>query len=194
VVGVRGIYRGSVVIALIAGVLALTQAPGAGAANGKCPAGVGADANAVQWVWGYLGKPTSADPSVNWTWTRANGTWDNGSASGTICSEVRGGGLGNRNIVAAVSGPSKLTPNSTKFGLPGIKLVLSLTVSSSNDSNCPVGTAASVRLFASYHGVHEDSASMQFAAACSTHDTSLSGSLLHVLIGRDGHQVTSLTG
>jgi hypothetical protein len=193
-IGVRGTCRGSVAVALLAGALALAQAPGAGAANGKCPAGVGADANTVQWVWGYLGKPKSSDPSVNWTWMRGNGTWDNGSADGTICSEARGGGLANRNIVLTVSGNAKLTPNVTKFGLPGVKLVLPLTVSSSSDSNCPVGTSGSVHLFASYHGVHEDSASMQFAAACSTHDASFSGSLLHVLIGRDGHQVNSLTG
>jgi hypothetical protein len=166
---------------------------GAGAAPdpAKCPSGVASGANNVQWIWSALGKPSSGDPSVTSSWTRGNGTWNNGHASGTICSQAKGGGAGTRNIVLAVGGSSKLSPNITKFGLPGVGLVLAVTVSASDDAACPDGTTGSVTLFASYHAVHKDKAVLAFVAACSTHDDTFTGSILHVEIARDGRQVTS---
>jgi hypothetical protein len=66
-----------------------------------------------------------------------------------------------------------------------------VTVSASNDSACATGTGGSVTLFASYYGVHHDTISLHFGPGCADHDHLFSGSIVHVLIARDGHQVNS---
>jgi hypothetical protein len=184
-------YRGVFVVSVLACTVAFAHVAGAAPDPAKCPSGVASAASTVQWVWSALGAPSSGDPSVTSSRTRGNGTWNNGRAHGTICSQAKGGGSATRNIVLTVGGASKLSPNITKLGLPGIGLVLPVTVSASDDSACPDGTTGSVTLFASYHAVHKDKAVLAFAAACSTHDDTFTGSILHVEIARDGHQVTS---
>ena len=46
-------------------------------------------------------------------------------------------------------------------------------------------------LFASYYGVHRDSIVVHFASACSSHDHSFSGTIVHVEIARNGQQVNT---
>jgi hypothetical protein len=159
-----------------------------------CPAGVAANLGPVQWLWSVLGKPKGDGTSASWTWTRGNGTWDGGSAHGTICGEDKGGGLPRRNVVLTVSGQSKLTPHDTKLGLLGVQLVLPVTVAKSDDSSaCADGSTGTVTLFASYYNVHTDTATIHFGTACSAYDASFHGSLLHVEITRNGAQVNVAT-
>ena len=119
------------------------------------------------------------------------GSWSSGRASGTICTEDKGGGLPTRNLVLRVSGSSTLSPKITKLGLPGVGIVLPVTVSATDDAACPRGTPGSVTLFASYYSVHRDSIVMHFASACSSHDHSFTGTIVHVEIARNGHQVNT---
>jgi hypothetical protein len=146
---------------------------------------------AVQWEFSELGSPTPASSSVSSSWTRGSGSWSAGRASGTICSNDSGGGLAPRGLVLAVSGSSKLSPQITKLGMQGVGIVLPVAVTATSDASCPRGTSGSVTLFASYYGVHRDSIVLHFAAACASHDHTFAGTIVHVLIARDGHQVNS---
>jgi hypothetical protein len=170
-----------------------TLAPSTGATTTavRCPASVATSAGPVQWLFSALGAPTSGSAKVNWSWTRGGGSWNTGRASGTICSEDKGGGLPARNLVLRVSGSSTLSPMITKLGLLGVGIVLPVSVSASDDASCPRGTPGSVTLFASYYSIHRDSIVMHFAPACASHDHSFGGTIVHVEIARNGHQVST---
>jgi hypothetical protein len=162
----------------------------AGHEKASCPAGVAASLGPVQWIWSELGAPQRGSTSATWAWMRGNGTWNGGRARGTICAEEKGGGLPRRNVVLTVSGASKLTPHVTKLGLLGVQLVLPVKVSASdNSAACSDGSTGSVTLFASYYGVHRDTARVQFASTCAAYDAAFSGPILHVEITRHGAQV-----
>jgi hypothetical protein len=179
-------------VAAIAAAAALAPSTGATTTAVRCPASVAAgSAGPVQWLFSALGAPSSSSATVNWSWTRGGGSWNGGRASGTICSEDKGGGLAARNLVLRVSGSSTLSPMITKLGLLGVGIVLPVTVSASDDAACPRGTPGSVTLFASYYSVHRDSIVMHFAPACASHDHSFGGTIVHVEIARNGHQVSS---
>lgn len=145
----------------------------------------------MQWEFSQIGSPTPANPSVSSSWTRGSGSWSAARASGTICSNDGGGGMTTRNLVLAVSGASKLSPQTTKLGLLGVGIVLPVSVTATNDAACPRGTAGSVTLFASYYAVHRDSIALHFAPACADHDLVFTGASVHVLIAHDGKQVNS---
>ena len=68
------------------------------------------------------------------------------------------------------------------------------TVTGSSAKTCQDGTTGTVSLFASYYSVHSDKAVLSFGAGCATHDDTFTGSILHVEISREGHEVTSTTG
>jgi hypothetical protein len=183
---------GLIAVATLASTSALaTQPSGATPASAKCPASASASAGPVQWAFSVLGAPTPVSATVNWSWTRGHGSWSSGRASGTSCSQDKGGGLATRNLVLTVSGTSTLSPKITKLGLLGVGIVLPVTVSASDDTACPQGTRGSVTLFASYFAVHHDSIVLHFAAACASHDHRFSGASVHVLIARNGHQVNA---
>jgi hypothetical protein len=177
-------------VALV-GAAALAQSTGATTASVKCPASASSSAGPVQWLFSELGAPTPSSATVNWSWTRGRGSWSSGGASGTICTEDKGGGLATRNLVLRVSGSSTLSPKITKLGLPGVGIVLPVTVSATDDAACPRGTPVSVTLFASYYSVHRDSIVVHFASACSRHDHGFTGTIVHVEIARSGHQVNT---
>jgi hypothetical protein len=99
--------------------------------------------------------------------------------------------MATRDLVLAVSGASKLSPQSTKLGLLGVGIVLPVAVTATNDAACPRGTVGSVTLFASYYALHRDSITLHFAPACADHDLVFTGASVHVLIARDGKQVNS---
>jgi hypothetical protein len=181
----------SIAVAALASGAVLAPATGARPAAASCPASVASSAGPVQWVFSELGAPTPSRATVNWSWTRGSGSWSSGRASGTICSEDKGGGLPARNLVLKVSGSSTLSPMITKLGLPGVGIVLPLTVTASDDASCPRGTPGSVTLFASYYSVHRDSVVLHFAGACASHDHSFGGSIVHVEIARNGRQVNT---
>jgi hypothetical protein len=180
-------------IAVAAVAVSATLAPSTGASTTavRCPASVASSAGPVQWLFSALGAPTSRSATVNWSWTRGSGSWSSARASGTICSDDKGGGLATRHLVLRVSGSSTLSPMITKLGLLGVGIVLPLSVSASDDAACPRGTPGSVTLFASYYSIHRDSIVMRFAPACASHDHSFGGTIVHVEIARNGHQVNT---
>jgi hypothetical protein len=183
---------GLIALATLASASALaTQPSGAAPASAKCPASASSSAGPVQWAFSELGAPAPVSATVNWSWTRGHGSWSSGRASGTICSQDKGGGLASRNLVLTVSGTSTLSPKITKLGLLGVGIVLPVAVSASDDAACPQGTRGSLTLFASYFAVHRDSIVLHFAAPCSSHDHRFSGTTVHVLIARNGHQVNT---
>ena len=188
---------GVIVVAALAGAAALVPAAGASASATavKCPAAAAtappSSAVAVQWEFSQIGSPTPANAAVSSSWTRGSGSWSAARASGTICSNDSGAGMATRELVLAVSGASKLSPQSTKLGLLGVGIVLPVAVTATNDAACPRGTVGSVTLFASYYGLHRDSITLHFAPACADHDLVFTGASVHVLIARDGKQVNS---
>jgi hypothetical protein len=182
---------GLIAVAALAVTAMLAPSTGASTTAVRCPASVASSAGPVQWLFSELGAPRSSSATVNWSWTRGGGSWSSGRASGTICSDDRGGGLPTRHLVLRVSGSSTLSPMITKLGLLGVGIVLAVSVSASDDAACPRGTPGSVTLFASYYSVHRDSVAMHFASACASHDHSFVGTIVHVEIARNGHQVNA---
>jgi hypothetical protein len=190
--------RGGGFVAVLVASAAISISGVAGVAAAKpdpaqCPAGIASSSSAVQWVWSAIGAPSSAAASVSSSVSGGHGTWRKGQAGGTICVQLTGSGGARRNVVLTVSGPSKLSPSVTKLHELGIGLVLAVTVSATDDAAaCPDATTGTVRLFASYYEVHKDRAILTFAAPCAGDDLTFEGSILHVEIARDGHQITSL--
>jgi hypothetical protein len=56
------------------------------------------------------------------------------------------------------------------WGVPGNIMKIVVSVTSSTDPRCTVGTLGHVTLFASYNGVRSDSVQFTFPAACGDHD------------------------
>ncbi|HEY1778539.1 MAG TPA: hypothetical protein VGG41_20455 [Solirubrobacteraceae bacterium] len=172
-------------------VSALALAGGAAAAV-TCPASAAAVSTSgpVQWEFSVIGAPTAGASGVTSSWTRGNGAWNAGKATGTICSEDKGS-FARRDLVFKVSGNSVLAPKTTRLGLLGVSLTLPVTVSASDDKGCPTATHGTVTLFASYYSVHRDSIALHFSGACATHDHTFTGAIVKVLITRNGAQVNS---
>jgi hypothetical protein len=173
-----------------------TGASGATGATSKpkvvsCPVQIAsAVAGPDQWIWSAFGKPSSSSSKVSYSQTGGNGSWNNGQAKGTICSQDQGGGQPKRSIVLNVSGASKLTPMTKQLGLLGVSIVFPVTVSKSGDpAVCPIGATGTVSLFASYFSIHDDKASMQFTGTCAAWDETFTGSILHVKISHFGAEI-----
>jgi hypothetical protein len=174
------------------GVASMLAFAGGAAASVTCPASASAASTTgpVQWAFSVLGPPSAGASGVKTSWTRGNGTWNTGKATGTICSEDKGP-FPRRDLVLKVSGSSVLVPKTTRLGLLGVSVVLPVTVSASDDSACPKSTQGTVTLFASYYSVHRDSIALHFTGACATHDHTFTGALVKVLITRSGAQVNT---
>jgi len=172
---------------------ALAFAGGAAAAV-TCPASTSAASastvGSVQWAFSVIGAPTAGASGVTSSWTRGNGVWNGGKATGTICSEDKGS-FARRDLVLKVSGSSVLLPKTTRLGLLGVSIVVPVTVSASDESACPTATHGTVTLFASYYSVHHDSIALHFTGACAAHDHTFTGAIVKVLITRNGAQVNS---
>ena len=183
--------RTAVAGSLAAFAAALTLAGGAGAAKVSCPASASASAGPVQWAFSELGAPRRGAGGANWSWTHGRGSWSAGSASGTICSEDKGASIARRDLVLHVSGSSALEPRITRGGMLGVAIVLPVTVTASDDQACPTQTKGTVSLFATYYSVHVDTITLHFTGGCADHDHSFAGSIVKVLIARNGAQVNS---
>lgn len=187
--------RGAVIVVIAVAVLGGLGASGGAAAISpvKCPAAASAPtsvpASTVQWIFSALGAPAAPSGGTTWSWTRGQGSWSGGSATGVICSEDKGGGR--RDVVLSASGTSTLSPQIKRAGLLGVGIVIGVRVRASDDANCAVGTKGTIALFASYYSTHVDTVAMHFAAACADHDHHFSGKIVHVEIDRGGHQVNS---
>jgi hypothetical protein len=187
--------RGAVAVVIAVAALAGLGASGGAAAIGPvtCPraasAPTSAPAGAVQWIFSALGTPAAPSGGTTWSWTRGQGSWSAGSASGAICGEDKG--RGRRDVVLSASGTSTLSPQIKRLGLLGVGIVIGVRVRASDDARCAVGTKGTITLFASYYSTHVDTIAMHFGAACADHDHRFSGTIVHVEIDRGGHQVNT---
>jgi hypothetical protein len=145
----------------------------------------------VQWAFSALGTPSTTSAGISNSWMRGNGTWSAGRAHGTICMDDQGGGSPKTRIVLSATGSSMLSPGITKLGLKGVGIVIHVRVSATDDASCKQGARGAVTLFASYYAVHRDSVVTRFGPACTDHDLTFTGSILHVEISRNGAQVNS---
>jgi len=181
------------VIASLAAAVPLVLAGGA-QASVTCPASASAasatTAGPVQWEFSVIGAPSAGASGVTSSWTRGNGVWNTGQATGTICSEDKGS-FARRDLVLKVTGSSLLTPKTSRLGLLGVSVVLPVSVGASDDAACPKGTHGTVTVFASYYSVHRDSIALHFTGACADHDHTFTGAAVKVLITRNGAQVNS---
>jgi hypothetical protein len=142
------------------------------------------------WAFTDTGPPSSAHPGVSSSYTHGRGTWGAGRGSGTICVEDGTSAGASHNLVLAVAGQARISPQITRLGHPGVGLVLKVSVNASDDQACTAGTHGTVTLFASYYQGHHDSVQFHFAAPCGAYDYTYSGSAVHALIADDGHQVS----
>jgi len=148
----------------------------------------------VQWAFSVIGAPTPATPPGYRSWTRGEGNWTAGTATGAVCVNDSGGGRAARALVLAPAGRSTISPHTTELGLLGVGLVIPVRVAASNDADCPKGSTGRVALFASYYSVHKDSITTHFAAGCTGHNHTFTGSGVRVLIAHDGAQVNTSSG
>jgi hypothetical protein len=169
-------------------------AAAAGAALALALAGGVASASSlgpVQWAFTGLGAPSASRAGLTSSWFRGNGTWNAGSAKGTIYADDSRGSTAQGRVTLSASGSSALSPGITKGGMKGVGLVIPVTVTATKDHACAKGTKGTVTLFASYYSVHVDTLAAHFASACSDHDLTFTGSVLKVEIQRNGAQVNS---
>jgi hypothetical protein len=166
-------------------------APGAALAKPRCPLGPNIPSSSgVQWAFSINGLPAGTHQGVSSSYTHGHGTWAGGRAKGAVCHQDKGGGIAERHVVLRVaSSPSSLKGHVTQLGKLGVRIVLPLVVSGSDDDACAAGTRGSLTLFASYYDVHVDSAVLHLAAGCAAHSHTWSGPGLKVLITRSGAQV-----
>ena len=167
-------------------------ASGGAAATGPvtCPPAAGTPAGSVQWIFSALGAPAAPRAGTTWSWTRGQGSWSAGSATGSICAEDKGGGS-RRDVLLSASGASALSPQIKPHGMLGVGIVIGVRVRASDDSRCAIGTRGTITLFATYYSTHVDTIAMHFAAGCADHDHAFSGTIVHVEIDRGGHQVNT---
>jgi hypothetical protein len=93
------------------------------------------------------------------------------TVSGTLCQVDRVPNQPDRLIIMTVE--HHLVYHShyaTMWGFPGNIMKIIVSVQSSTDPQCKVGTRGRVTLFASYNGVRSDSVQFFFPAACKDHD------------------------
>ena len=177
----------------VAALVVLLVAVPAGAKPGKvaCPLAPGAPSGGdVQWAFSDSGLPVGN--AVRTSYVHGRGSWTSARATGTVCtSDSLRKGSGVRDLVLTVGGTSKLTGRVTQSGLLGVRLVLPVKVSASNDVACAKGATGTITLFASYYSVHRDTMQIQFESQCTGHNRSYSGSALDVYIARHGAQVNT---
>ena len=119
------------------------------------------------------------------SYAHGRGSLNGHSAGGAICQVDRVAGSPDRQIVLSI-GRSAVTPHHAVSvgGALGNRIVLPVRVASSTDSRCKVGTLGTVTLFATYNGVHRDTARLRFGKACSSHDHAYKGSAVVALVPR----------
>ncbi len=194
----RAVYAPGV-RALVAGAcLAATAVIAAGAAakpaaQASCPLKPGGSPSGgdVQWAFSQSGAPTDKHPKIKSSYTHGRGNWTSGKTTGKACSQDTLSKGAPRNLVFSAAGKAKLTGRVTQSGLLGVRLVVPLRVSASDDSACAPGTRGTATLFASYFSIHHDTLSLHFGKGCTGHNHRYGGSSMHVLITRHGAQVNT---
>lgn len=186
----------AVVLALLgsAAVLAVAIAlAGPGPAAGSQLAGVACPLKPSPGIpagdsWAFT-QTGGLHPATVSTYTHGRGSWAGGRGTGTICKQDTLAGGRPRDLVLAVRGQARLSPGTSRLGKRGVRLQLSVSVQSSNDPACPIGTPGTIGLFASYYSVHQDAISVSFSGGCTDFGYGYAGTALRVAIARNGRQV-----
>ena len=191
--GRRSITAASAAIAVMAVIAVIAAGASAKpAAQVTCPFKAGSPTGGdVQWAFTESAAPSDQHKGIKTSYTHGRGNWTNGKTTGKACSQDTLTKGPARNLVLSAAGKAKLTGRVTQSGLLGVRLVVPLKVSASDDSACAVGTRGTITLFASYFSIHRDTAALHFAKPCADHDHHFAGSSLHVLITRHGAQVNT---
>jgi hypothetical protein len=121
--------------------------------------------------WGFhTGSPISG---ASGSYARGHGDINlaANTVSGILCQVDRVPDQPDRLIVMTVEHHLIYHSHSAvMWGVPGNVMKIIVTVKSSTDSQCKVGTRGHVTLFASYNGVRSDSVQFSFPAACKDHN------------------------
>jgi hypothetical protein len=121
--------------------------------------------------WGFhTGQPITG---ATGSYARGHGDIDlnRNTVSGILCQVDRVRHQPDRLIIMTVQ--HHLVYHShhfVKWGVPGNLIRIVVSVKSSTDPRCKVGTYGHVTLFASYNGVRSDSVQFFFPPACKDHD------------------------
>jgi hypothetical protein len=162
------------------------------ATRASCPLHTGSPSGGdVQWGFSETGPPSSRHQGIRSSYTHGRGNWTNGRASGVVCSQDSLTNGPARNLVLSVAGTAKLSPRVTELGLLGVRLMLTVRVTASDDGGCATGTHGTITLFASYYAIHRDALTLHFVGGCAAHNLAYASPRLHVLITRHGAQVNT---
>jgi len=159
-----------VAVALVTSVVALICVPGAatGYAIQYC-----AQIPIVGGIppWGFHTGAPITGPTGSYARGHGDINLAANTVSGILCQVDRAAGHPDRLIVMTV-GPRLLAHShyATMWGFPGNVMKITVTVQSSTDPGCRVGTVGDVVLFASYNGVRSDSVQFTFPESCADHD------------------------
>lgn len=141
------------------------------------------------WAFHDTAAPSSPHPGINSSYVHGRGRWGAGQGSGTICLADTSASGASHEVVLNVAGSARVHPGVTRLGHRGVQLALKVSVTTSDDPSCPVGSHGGVTLFASYYEQHRDSLQLRFAGTCATYADTFTGSQLSALIADNGHQV-----
>jgi hypothetical protein len=117
--------------------------------------------------WGFhAGHPVAGATGA---YARGHGTINlsGRTATGVICQVCRSRGTADRQVVLTVGRHVIHTSHhAVRFGVPGNIMSIHLSVHSSTDPACAVGTEGRATIFASYNNVHRDSVRFTFGGSC----------------------------
>ena len=141
------------------------------------------------WAFHDTAAPSSPHPGINSSYVHGRGHWGAGRGSGTICLANTSSSGVSHELVLGVAGSARVHAGVTRLGHRGVQLALQVSVTTSDDPSCPVGSHGGVVLFASYYEQHRDSLQLRFAGTCAAYADTFTGSQLSALIADNGHQV-----
>jgi hypothetical protein len=118
--------------------------------------------------WGFHASQSFPTGGSGFAWGWGDINLDTNWISGRICENLRHPG----GVVAIEVGPriSYHSHTAMLWGYEGNLIKTSLTVTSSTDPNCAVGTTGHITMYASYNGVRSDSMQFFFGAGCLDQD------------------------
>ncbi len=121
--------------------------------------------------WGFHASQPFPTGGSGFAYGWGNVNLDTNWISGNVCQNVHGGGRPDSAIEVSI-GPqiSYHSHVAMLWGYPGNLIKTSLTVTSSTDPRCMVGTRGHVTMYASYNGVRSDSMQFLFDAGCRDQD------------------------
>jgi hypothetical protein len=119
--------------------------------------------------WGFHASESFAGGGSGFAWGWGDVNLGTSWISGRICQHLYGFAGKPASTIAIKVGPkiSHQSHYAMKWGYEGNLVKTSLTVTSSTDPACAVGTGGHITMYASYNGVRSDSMQFFFDAGCS---------------------------